>query len=343
MSEEQDDSYGDVKAAFEEAAASDGAGEVIEGTAEVVEEPTEEAASEEQPKEEQAAEEESAAEGAAVTEEAAVEEPPSEWSQDKAPQSWSHAAREQWADLPESIRKEVVRREEAAVQGIRQLHEKIAPAEGFLQSMEPYFQEAKSAGVVPQEYIGGVMRSERILRTAEMPAKLNEVVRIAEQYGVPLRQIINQSVGEEMIKAPQQEQPAQLPPEVQQELSDMRQWRESQARDSASNEVNSFGKDKPYFDQVRGVMANLIESGVATDLEGAYEQAIWADPTVRGQMLQDQEAKRKEQLDEKARQTAASTSIPDSGTVDVPLGDDGGDDVADIVRNAFYKQSSGRM
>jgi hypothetical protein len=337
MSNEDTELYDEVMQAYEEATAESSA---VEGTAEVVEESVEEAAGEEQPKEEQAAKEESAEESAAVPEaEAAVEEPPSAWSQDKPPQSWSTEAREKWKELPEEIRREVVRREEASVQGIRQLHEKIAPAEGFLKGMEPYLAEAKAQGVVPEQYIGNVMQSERILRTAEMPAKFNEIVRIAESYGIPLRNIINQSVGKEMVPPPQEAQPQALPPEVQQELQEMRQWREQMSTTAVSNEVNAFGQDRPYFQEVRGIMADLIESGTAKDLSDAYEKAQWLEPNVRAKLVGQQQEAQNQQL----RQSAGQASIPDSGTIDVPVGGEEPEDVNEIVRQAFYKQSSGRM
>src|SRR6187401_549618 len=55
--------------------------------------------------------------------------------EDKAPRGWTPAAREKWGTIPPDIREEILRREEASAVGVRQLQERYAPVEGFMQSM----------------------------------------------------------------------------------------------------------------------------------------------------------------------------------------------------------------
>lgn len=262
-------------------------------------------------------------------------------STEKPPQSWTPAAREKWATLDPDIKAEIIRREEASANGVRQIQERFAPMQQLVDQMRPVAAEAQAAGSDPVNYIYNMAQSERTLRTADMPTKFNELLRIADQYGIPLRDVINKSVGQEVLKAPQQQQ-MQLPPEVQQELQYMRQWRENSERGQAVNTVESFGQNKDFFNDVRGVMADLVERGMAQNLDQAYDQACWMVPEVRQVMLarQGQTAAAGALTQKQAK--AAGASLPTAGKVAVA--DDGAedDDISATVRRA-WTSSQGRV
>jgi len=273
--------------------------------------------------------------------EAAAPTTPVALSTDKPPQSWTPAAREKWANLDPDIRAEVIRREEASANGVRQIQERFVPMQQFVDQMTPIAQEAHSIGADPVSYMHSLANTERLLRTADLPAKFNEIMRLADQYGIPLRDVINQSVGQEVIKAPQRQQ-MQMPPELQQELNYMRQWREQQESQQAVDIVEDFGEDKDFFNDVRHIMADLVERGMAGDLDQAYDQACWMVPEVRQVMLarQGQAAATSKIATKQAK--AAGASIPAGGRVAVA--DDGAedDDISATVRRA-WAASQGRM
>lgn len=262
-------------------------------------------------------------------------------TQDKAPQGWAPAVREKWGSIPEDVRKEVLRREEDMAKGVRQLQERYAPMEQFVRGLEPFLNEARQAGVAPDQYIGTVLNSERVLRTADLPGKFQEILRIADQYGVPLRDVINQSVGAQVLP-PANQQQAYIPPQVAQELQEMRQWREQFENDNTTSEIEAFSKDKEFFKDVYLQMATLLEGNVAEDLQTAYDMACWANPQVRDVLLARQgNEKKKEQL--KGKQTAAAgASIKPQGALDVKA-DNEEEDLEDTVRAAFAAQATGRV
>lgn len=264
----------------------------------------------------------------------------STWTQDKPPSSWTPAAREKWSDIPPELRQEIIRREEASVVGIRKMQESIAPAKEFLDSMNPYVQEAQSLGVDFRQHVSGVLNTERVLRTASLPDKFNALIGIADQYGIPLRDIINQSVGQQVLQAPQQQQAA-IPPEFQQQMQEMRQWKDQLETAQVEQQVGSFGNDKEFFNDVRPLMADLIEKGMATDLNSAYDQACWMNAGVREVMLARQAAGKQQSAVANRQVAAASASVKPGGKVAVRV-DDESDDIADIVRGAFAA-SGGRI
>lgn len=261
------------------------------------------------------------------------------WTQDKAPQSWTPAAREKWNAIPEDIRKEIVRREEAAVNGVRQLQEKYAPHEHFTNALAPLIQEAIQHNVAPEAYINQVMSAERVLRTADVPGKFQALLGIADQYGIPLREIINESVGQKVLGAPQQAQAPAVHPAVAAQLQEMNRWRAQQESQAVSQTVEQFSQGKEFFSDVRVMMADLIDSGAARTLDEAYDRACWAIPEVRTVMLQRQQSGA---AVTQRQQRAAGISPPTGGKVVVDEDFGNEDDVSDTIRKAFA-QASGRV
>ena len=228
-------------------------------------------------------------------------------NQDKAPSGWGPKARERWSEIPEDLRGEILRREEASAKGVRQLQEEVAPMRSFVQTLSPFINEAVQNAQNPAEYIGRVMVTERVLRTGSPDQKFEALLGIADQYGLPLREIINKSVGEEVLKTPSQQQ-YQLPPEVQRELQEARQWRESQTQRSGEDELAKFIKTGPeFFEDVRNDMANLIEARIATDLQDAYDKACKLHPEI-SVILADRQGKKGKDDALKANQKRAAQS-----------------------------------
>lgn len=266
---------------------------------------------------------------------------PQTLSADRPPSSWTPAAREKWAAIDPDIRNEIIRREEASMNGVRQMQERFAPMQQVMEQLQPVAVEAQQIGTDPVSYVHSLVQSERALRTADMPTKFNELLRIADQYGIPLRDVINKSVGQEVLKAPQQNQ-MQIPPEFQQELAEIRNWRYEQEQQQINYGVKTFGQDKEFFNDVRNVMADLIERGMAADVPSAYDQACWMVPEVRQVMLARQ-GQPQAQVTQR-QQAAAAASMPAGGKINVKVDEDSDDDdIGATVRNAFNRAATGRV
>ncbi len=54
--------------------------------------------------------------------------------------------------------------------------------------------------------------------------------------------------------------------------------------------IDTFGSDPkhPYFQDVKVHMGRLMSAGAAKDMQDAYDQATWANPVIRQQLLQQQ-------------------------------------------------------
>ena len=266
------------------------------------------------------------------------EEPEGTWSPEKAPTSWSPKVREQWGKLPEDVRKEIVRREEASVQGVRKLQEEFQPVRQFAEQLSPFIQEARHLGADPTQYIANVMVAERQLRSQDPNEKFNALLNIADTYGIPLRQYLG---GEQV---PTQSAPA-IPAAVQQELQAMRQWREQEQAQQLQSQIEEFSKGAEFFEDVRNDMAVLLESGAAKDLKEAYDKAVWINPEVREVMLAREAEGKKKAAANQRRAKASSVSVEGADNkpgVEVDLPDDD-DSTAAIIREQFKAASSGRV
>lgn len=266
------------------------------------------------------------------------EEQEGTWSPEKAPTSWSPKVREQWGKLPEDVRKEIVRREEASVQGVRKLQEEFQPVRQFAERLTPVIQEARALGQDPSQYVINLAVAERNLRSQDPNEKFNALLNIADTYGIPLRQYLGGA------QVPAQSAPA-IPAAVQQELQAMRQWREQEQAQQLQNQIEEFSKGAEFFEDVRNDMAVLLESGAAKDLKEAYDKAVWINPEVREVMLAREAEGKKKAAANQRRAKASSVSVEgaDKSGVDVDLPSDDDDSTAAIIREQFKAASSGRV
>lgn len=278
------------------------------------------------------------------------------WADDRAPSSWSPKVRESWGLLPEDVRKEIIRREEAAVSGVRMLQEKLAPAERLSNSLTDVIKHSKeNLKMEPENFISTVMNAHVKMAQVDVKERFQMLLSLADVYKIPLRDIVNESVGAKVLQPPQagypslQTQPqnpqyAQLPPEVMQEISTLRQYREGIEFQSVSDAVDNFSNGREFFEDVRFKMGELIESGIAGDMEEAYEMAIWLDPEIRDVMQQRESASTQQQIAKRQASAARVNIGARKSDVQVPSGDDEeNDSIADSVRAAFRLSSTRRL
>lgn len=264
------------------------------------------------------------------------------WTHKRPPSSWTPKAREDWDKIPEHLQKEITRREEAQAMGARLLHEQYSRPKALLEALHDPLMEAIGPHGDPVQHIGLMMTAEKILRTAPMPQKFKQLMAMADQFGIPLRDIINASVGEEVLQRPNASQSA-IPDAVARELAEIRQWRESTEQQVVDREVHQYGQSLEFFEDVRDYMADLIEKGLAKDLPSAYELATWANPHVR-EVLLERQGKASASNSVATRQArAAGASVKPSGGVPVPIdADDESDSIADTVRKSM-QSAQGRV
>lgn len=206
----------------------------------------------------------------------------------KAPQSWKPAAREKWATLAPEVQQEVARRETEVNQRLRESADAQKQWGAFREATAPYEGVFRAEGGDATGAALTALQTSVALRVAPPAHKAAIVANIINTFGVPLEAINQYLQG----GAPQGHQ---TPPPAPQQFRDPRfdqfiAERQAQVQQATASEVESFGADHEFIEDVRHEMADLLEvaarRGVALSLEDAYTRAVKLHPGVAEVMEQ---------------------------------------------------------
>lgn len=204
----------------------------------------------------------------------------------RPPVSWSATAKADFAKLPEHIQKEVLKREKDMENGLAQWAPKGERLNKFEALFAPRKEKLALAGVDEFRAIEQLLAAQDFLERDPHGA----LQYLAQQYGVSLQ-------GQTQVGAQPQPQPQQSDPrltELQQQvatltqtLTSQRQADEQKQAEAAKSEWMAFRSDPAnlYAENVKEDMAILLREGRATDLQTAYDMAIWANPETRKLMM----------------------------------------------------------
>jgi hypothetical protein len=281
------------------------------------------------------------------------------------PEGFSKEAKAEWEKTPAQVQQAILKREQDMSKGVEELKKRYTDID---QALTPRMDVIRKHGHTPGQAIHqlfswfeALSQDPVRLKSGQAPVALEA---LAKSFGIDLRAIYTPQQQAEKPKEVAQEpgkdgQPAgAVPPQVQAYIDSMKEQlaqfgqavqqrfgsientfqRQSQAQ--TQEMLDSWSKDKPYFEDVRGMMAHLITPGPASamypqgsppavpplangsaDLDTAYDMAINAMPAVRQKVRQEEltkiEADRvaKEQKEKKAQQEAADKARKASGSL----------------------------
>lgn len=232
----------------------------------------------------------------------------------KAPVSWPQDKTEAWAKLDPDAREYILKREAETARGFQANAEKFKPYEELDRVFEPVKARLQAEGVSPAQAVQRLLNAQAVLDRDPI-AGINWLAR---SYGVNLGQLTQQPNGQDGTN-PQQQQPP-VDPRVESALARVERL-EREAQERAQRDASAFEEtlksdvakfaaspEHPYFNDVKADMAALLQAGVVTDLKDAYEKAVWANPTARTKVLEDQrkaEAAKAAEAAAKAKQASS--------------------------------------
>ncbi len=207
-----------------------------------------------------------------------------------APVSWPKDKAEAWTKLDPDARDYILKREAEVARGFQTTADKFKPYEELDRVLEPVKARLQAEGVSPANAVQRLLNAQAVLDRDPLAG----IQWLARSYGVNLGQLTQQQGGQEQT----QQQP--VDPRVESALSRVerleREAQERADRDAAAfeqslkSDVEKFraSPEHPYFEDVKTDMAALLQAGVVADLKEAYEKAVWANPTARSKVLEDQ-------------------------------------------------------
>jgi hypothetical protein len=136
--------------------------------------------------------------------------------------------------------------------------------------------ELQAQGIHPVAWINNLGRAHMILSKAPYDQKVQMFHRLANDYGIQLNSDSLQ-MPEQAYVDPYQQQLMQQLQATQQQVQHLSAIRDQEENARLSNEINRVSSDRerfPHFEMVREDMAQLLERGLAQDLESAYAKAV---------------------------------------------------------------------
>jgi hypothetical protein len=264
----------------------------------------------------------------------------------RAPQSWTPAAREEWAKLPPTIQAEVARRERETAVALQQGAEHRKLSESFRQAVAPFEGMIRAEGGEPLGAVQSLLQTAAALRTAPPVHKAHLIANMVKTFGVPIEALDAALAGQ----APPQGQPAHVDPgqlaaKVREDvLRELHGQRQQAFHERATSQVEEFGASRDYFDVLRPRMGALMEAAAqerhAMTLDEAYELAFQTHPQTKAIWAQREAAKAASNAQastERAKAAASSVRSQPAGM----SGAKAPDDVRGLLEQA-WSQHQGR-
>lgn len=211
------------------------------------------------------------------------------------PAALSKEIKATWATLPENIRQEFIRREQDTQRGVEQLRSRYQPID---EAIAPFRSLLQQRGLNEGQAVKQLFDWHMALAG---PNKEKAFRQLAQSHGVDLSAFAPRNA-ETSPNATQTNEPDPFAPRLapimtqmqtlQQRIEAQEAQRQQEANARTQSEIANFAKDKPHFQAVRETMGRLLASGIAADLNDAYDKATRFVPEVATAMAQEQEAKR---------------------------------------------------
>jgi Skp family chaperone for outer membrane proteins len=149
-------------------------------------------------------------------------------------------------------------------------------ARELTQAIGQFEPELQKHGIHPVAWINNLGRAHYALANGSAEQKVQMLHRLAQDYGIQLNQDAIQ-MPEQAYVDPYQQQLMQQLQATQQQVQQLSAIREQEENARLTQEINRVSSDRerfPHFDMVREDMAQLLERGLAQDLESAYAKAV---------------------------------------------------------------------
>jgi len=204
----------------------------------------------------------------------------------KKPTTWKREYRDIWDKMEkgEAISKDdfvkfadyANQREGEYKRGVSAYKAEADNARQLTEAIGPFIPELQAQNIHPVAWINNLGRAHMVLSKAPYAEKVQMFHRLAQDYGIQLNQD-GISMPEQQYVDPYQQQLMQQLQATQQQVQQLSQIREQEENSRLMNEINRVSSNKerfPHFEMVREEMAQLLERGLAQDLESAYAKAV---------------------------------------------------------------------
>ena len=184
------------------------------------------------------------------------------------PSSWKKDYEQDWETLPDKIREYINEREGQYAKGVSTYKNQWDQAQPFYEAVQPFIPELQQYNINPAQWIQNLGNAHRTLVLGTPDQKLQMFAQLANQYGIPLEALTGQQAN------PQFSMLANELNQIKNQWTTFQQTQQQQEQAALNNEIQTFAANAPHFEALRETMAQLLQSGMAEDLQGAYDKAM---------------------------------------------------------------------
>ena len=195
--------------------------------------------------------------------------------------------------------------------GIEMYKEAAGFAKTIDKAISPYKDYLKQLNVSPEVAFPNLLKTEKTLRTGSPQEKVEMFQKLVYDYGIDLGQLANIPYDANYHRLKSQLE------WTQSQLDVASNFRQSHEDAQIQSSIEDFGQQHEYFEDVRLLMADLLDSGMATDLNDAYAKAVRLDENAFKKLQAKQQAEsQRQQLNEadKAAKIAKASAVSVKGS-----------------------------
>lgn len=216
---------------------------------------------------------------------------------EKAPLGWGPARDALWAKVPPDVRAVIAKREQDIQNGMSQAGRIRAVADEYRDIVAPHQDIIARMGSTPKQALSSVMQTATALIVGTQAQKVAVLAEMIDRYGVDLPEL-DKALTESLNRkknggggAAPQPQPInfravpELQPlfKLQEQYMTAQQQRNQQMEQEANTAIQSM-QDKPYFNDVKDDIADIMEisakRGIVLTIQQAYDKACQLNPEV---------------------------------------------------------------
>ena len=198
--------------------------------------------------------------------------------------SWKKDAQSTLSQLPPETQRMIQEREEQFHKGIEQYKSDAQYGRTLGRALSPHMEYLNQIGVSPDVAIDKLIQAEKMLRTSDPQTRVQAFMKLAHDYGIDANSLTN--VPFDPYKYQLEQQLAQQQATLQQITQSRQMAEEAQLGQT----IEQFAQQHEYFDEVRETMADLLDKGLAGDLNDAYSKAVRLNDNVFARTTQSVQA-----------------------------------------------------
>jgi len=196
----------------------------------------------------------------------------------KYPTTWKKDYAPHWESADPAFAEYLLQREAEYAKGVSTYKSQWDQARPLLDAIAPHRQMLEQYKIDPARQIDQYFQIHQRLALGSPQDKLAVVAQMVRDYQIPIQHLLTQSQDGQFYLNPNiQPSAPQITPEV---IKQMVSAEMQQAQ--LNSQIETFREAKgpdgrpiyPYFEEVRGTMAGLLQAGIAQDLPDAYKRAL---------------------------------------------------------------------